>query len=124
MFSKKNENVFTSATPLYYYLKMLGIFLPSFDGKIQSGILRVKLRDKIWSFITFCLLVILLFMNLMKKTHFFASTSIFLVIAWEVCAIIGLIAVLIVLIYQFIYARQIVKTLQLVNEFDEKVSLI
>lgn len=121
MFVKKLNNIFTSALPLYYYLKIFGIFLPSFTGSAHQGKLSVKLWDKFWFFTIYFTMAWMLFLNLKKDTHFTTSTSILLVIAWETCAITGLINVLIIQIYQYIYANEIGDTLSIIHEFDEKV---
>lgn len=124
MFNKKLENIFTTSLPLYFYLKVLGIFLPSFIGSPKNGCFSVKLRDKIWFITVYIALCIYLMSNLVKKTHYTATSSLILMTAWEVCAIIGLVMTLIVMTYQYIYATEIAKTLKMINELDEKVKII
>lgn len=116
-------NVFTSVTPLFIYLKILAIFLPSFIAPVRNGQMQVKIYDKIWFFVVVLSLVVLLGVNLRKTTHYYVTSSIILVTAWETCAVIGLAATLIVLAYQYFYATQIARTLELLHEFDGKVNL-
>ena len=121
MFNKENKNVFTTSMPLYIYVKILAIFLPSYIRPVKNGTIRVKIYDKIWFFLVVTLLFTLLGLNLTKTTHYYVTSSILLVTAWETCALFGLIATLIVMTYQYFYATQIARTLTLFHEFDEKV---
>lgn len=122
MFNKKMENVFTASRPLFIFLKALGIFLPSFNGPSRNGLLSVKLVDKIWFVTVYFSLCIFLLSNLLKNTHYYSTSSVILMKAWELCATIGLVSTLIVMTYQYIYAREIANTLKMIHEFDEKVS--
>ena len=115
------ENVFKASMPLYIFLKALGIFLPSFNGHSKNGLLSVKLIDKIWFFMVYISLFIYLMSNLLKNTHYYATSSLILLTAWEICATIGLVSTLIVMTYQSFYATEIANTLKMIHEFDEKV---
>lgn len=120
MLSKKLFNVYTSVEPLYVYMKIFGIFLPSFVGKSQNGILSVKTFDKFWFLISLVLvsfLTILIF-NKQKNNVF---SSLLLANVYDVCAIFGLFAILIVIINQLRIWRAIVTMLKEFYAFDEEV---
>lgn len=120
MCTKKVVNIFTAVIPLYNFLKLLGLFLPSFDKNFRKGITQPKLIDKIWALLTFCGFILIIFKYLTKLSKF-ASSSVILVNAYEACTIAGLLLVLILMIYQHKNCYNILKILKMLHEFDEEV---
>jgi hypothetical protein len=121
MFLKKTENIFTSFTPLYYYLKFFGIFIPSFKGPRINGNLKIKIFDKIWFFTKFVIVIMLIVLKIIFKSDRFSTASAILYYAWEACALVGLITVLTVQFFKYKNSNGIVEILSLLKEFDEKV---
>lgn len=121
MFLKKQKNnFFTSILPLYVFLKIFTIFLPSFTGNFRDGIFRVKAIDKVWSLVVYCGLIFLEIFNITAE-HPNLAYSILLAKAWESSAIIGLLVVLLSLPYYYLKAEKVINILSAINAFDEKV---
>lgn len=120
MLTKKYFNVYTAVEPLYVYLKVLGIFLPSFVGKSRDGILSVKTFDKILFLISLGVISLLTILNLNKKQRNL-SNSYMLNTAYNMCAISGVLATLIVSINQLRIWRVSLAMLKAFYTFDEEV---
>jgi hypothetical protein len=120
MTSKKVANVFTAFEPLYNYLKPCGLFLYSFNGDICYGNFEVKFCDKIWSLASIFLVTISMIVFMNCQTTYWSS-SLILFNAYMICALVGLIVAIFLIMYQMKYARKIIKILYLLHEFDEKV---
>lgn len=122
MFHKKVSNVFTSIIPLYFYLKVCGCFMLSFDGSPQNGILRPNIFNKIW----FVLLGAFIMISIVTNIHIrntWSSPSLLLVVVYSISVILELVIVLVIMIYQCKAQRKIAAILQHFHEFDEEVNL-
>lgn len=121
MFTKKPQsNFFTSILPLYVFLKIITILLPSSTGKFRDGILHVKTIDKIWFLVVYCGLIYLEYLNISTE-HAIVAYSLLLARAWECCVVVGLFVVLLTLPYYYFKSDKIAKILTSFKDFDEKV---
>ena len=123
MFSKRNENIFTSVLPLYYFSKIIGVFSPSFVGLKQKGIFRFKIFDKVIFLVALSALFVLLVRSILNENHVLTSSSTFLVQCWEFCSSCGLASSFIAMIHHKKYSNEMINILKMLHEFDEKVNL-
>ena len=120
MLTKKHFNIYTSVEPLYVYMKIFGLFLPSFVGKSQNGVLSVKTFDKFW-ISTSLGVTLLLTVLCLNKHHRELSSSFMLDTAYDMCALSGVLAMLIVSINQLRTWRVAMTMLGAFYTFDEEV---
>jgi hypothetical protein len=124
MLHKNTSNVFSSAAPLYYYLKLLGLFPASFFGDIKDGKFKNKLSDKIQvaliGGIWFITLTYGIFRTIeVKESH---DLSVLVLRMWTSSIYIGNFSILLAIIYQFWYFDKILTIFASLNDFDSKVS--
>lgn len=120
MLPKKYFNIYTSVEPLYVYMKLFGLFLPSFVGKSQNGVFSVKTFDKFCFLITLGVTLLLTVLCL-NKNHRKMSNSFMLDAAYDMCALSGVLAILIVIIHQLRIWRVSVAMMGAFYTFDEEV---
>lgn len=118
---KKIANIYTSALPLYYFLKLMGIFPPSFIGSARNGNFSVKIRDKLQFLLAIAFVLFFLYSSLTFASEDF-KTSQLLSTAWKIMPACGLLVILITVPYELRVYRKILKLLHLLNEFDVKVN--
>lgn len=122
MFKKNTQqNVYTSITPLYIFLKFFGIFLPSFDGNRSARKFRITIFDKIQFLIT-CSLLILMFKFMISEKEDDLNSSLLLDLVFKFSGTAGPVAILTLMIYQLKYRNQIINILKNFHEFDEEVN--
>lgn len=116
---KKSGDIFNSAAPLLIYLKVFGIFVPSFE---RNGIpFKIRILDKIYFSLVFCLMLSNFIFKVFKPVNSLNSSQI-LNTAWEICGNLSLFSILFMMIYQYRKAGKFVKILKLLNEIDGKVN--
>jgi hypothetical protein len=123
MFSKKIQNIFTSVMPLFIYLKIFGLFLPSVVGRPYLGNFKVKIFDRVWVFCSASFLIICSIFTLLKDQNQ-STSSLVLISAYDMCAFSGLITALIQLFNQLRVWKEIEKLLNSIHSFDEEVTQV
>lgn len=123
MFFKKSkaQNVFTSFFHLYIFLKIFGMFLPSFDGKISEGKFSAKLFDKLFTILIFVATTYVLKLMMTINIAVDLNSSLFMIVAYKFAGFAALSAVLIIIIYQTKYQKEIVNILKTFQKFDDEV---
>lgn len=111
------ENIYSCSFPLLCFLKVLGIFVPSFN---QHGQFKVKIFDKIY-FVSVNLLILTLFGLCLMKQQNEMSSSPLITTAWEFCTFYGNISNVILMIYQYHHSDDFIEILKVLNDFDDKV---
>lgn len=111
------ENIYSCSYPLLYFLKILGIFTPSFN---RHGKFKIGVFDKIYFSLIILLIFTLLSFSLMKPQNKMSS-SLLIITAWEFCAYFGNIFNMILMIYQYRHSNDFIEILKVLNEFDEQV---
>lgn len=105
--------------PLYIFLKIFGIFLPSVNGNYRDGIFSVKLRDKIWCFLFYCGLIFLFYWNVTAESV--ANFSLLMTKVWEACSILSIAMALLTVPLYYWKSNEIIEILKDLKDFDEKV---
>ncbi|KAL7020732.1 hypothetical protein ACKWTF_011629 [Chironomus riparius] len=111
------ENIYYSSYPLLCFLKILGIFVPSFN---RHGQFKIRIFDKIYFIFANSLMLILLAFCLMKPQNKMSS-SLLITTAWEFCAYFGNIFNVIMMIYQYRHSINCIEILRSLNDFDVQV---
>lgn len=112
-----NENIYSCSYPLLWFLKVLGIFVPSFD---QHGKFKIRIIDKIYFVFANFMILTLFGFNLMKQQNEMSSSPL-VAIAWESCAFFGNISSVIMMMYQYRNSKYLIQILKVLNDFDNKV---
>lgn len=115
------ENIYTTAQPFYVLTKGLGLFPMSNEGSAFKPKFRVRLHDIVASFLAFLVPILLIVLN-SSCSDAPASSSRMLSDIWRVHAIFGVFLVVLNFIYQIRRRSEILKFLEMINEFDKKVS--
>jgi hypothetical protein len=116
--NKFTSNVFTSATFLYFYLKIFGLF----PSSLKNESLKCKICGKVYSILigfAWCSLLIYGLFNQIE-TEEYTSLSQFLIIVWDCATLAGYVAIFIPFIYQIWNFKNISMILELIHDFDEK----
>lgn len=117
MFAKKQDNFFSFYLPVYFLLKIFGIFLPSHQGNHRDGIFHITIFDKLWIGVIYCFLIVLAFLsNSVIGSFDFLMSNI-----WEVCTKFGLFVALFVLVFCHFKHSKIIEIFNEIKKFDEKV---
>lgn len=111
------ENIYSCSYPLLCYLKILGIFVPSFN---RHGQFKIRIFDKIYFIIANLLMLTLLALTFMKPQNKMSS-SLLITTAWEFCAYFGNIFNVIMMIYQYRHSMDCIEIMRILNDFDEQV---
>lgn len=120
MFHKRKfENVYTSIFPLYIFLKTFSLFIPS---NFSEGNLKISLIDKIWFFTWNLVVIILIVLNFRNGDD--KNLKDFSVTALNTASRVGLLCCLLILFMQFRKSKDLVKLIQMFNDFDEKVGFL
>lgn len=114
----KSQNIYYTAYPLLVFLKILGIFVPSFD---KNGNFRITVYDKLYFIFIKILLTTILVCSFLKPQNGMSS-SLLLSAAWEFCGYFGNLMTLLMMFYQYRHSMDFVRILNTINEFDEQVS--
>jgi hypothetical protein len=116
------ENVFTAAKPFVVFAKLLGVFPMSFDGPTSKGLLKTRRRDWICTSLSLLLMLSgLLLLRSLKSSFYLLADSEISLEAWYIA---GYLHVSSISIFIFVQARgreKIVKFLNLLHDFDNKV---
>ena len=113
------ENIYTCSHPLLFFLKFLGIFVPSFD---RYGQFKIRIFDKIYFIFVIFMMLTLLIASFMKSQNEMSS-SLLITTAWEFCAYFGNVFNVIMMIYQYRHSKDCIEILKILNEFDEQVKV-
>ncbi|KAG5670829.1 hypothetical protein PVAND_001064 [Polypedilum vanderplanki] len=113
-----SENIFTTISPLYYYLKLLGLFPASFRN----------LKFQITNYGRFYSIFIIIIWNSMfiyglnqpLTSREYKDLSEMVMKTFSYSTFIGSMAVTISMIYQFWKIKEILKFFSVVNDFDQK----
>jgi hypothetical protein len=124
MFKKSFPNVFRSAAPLCYYLKLLGLFPASFIGDIRNGRMKVAITGKVHSIFTciiwFSAVVYGIIQPYDEKEY--TDLSSLLIKVWYYATLFGSFAILVSMIRQICVFDKILDIFKAFHDFDEKVS--
>lgn len=112
------QNVFNSAYPLLFFLKSIGIFVPSIR---HSGQYEISTIDKIYFAFINCMLFALLMTGLIKPRNKMSS-SLLIATAWELSGYFANVCSIILIMYQYRKSMKCVRIMQVLNEFDLKVT--
>jgi predicted membrane-bound dolichyl-phosphate-mannose-protein mannosyltransferase len=120
------ENIFTVAKPFLTFAKILGVFPMSFDGAARRGLLKIHWRDFIFTVITLSALLAILFFATLSRNFFTmvaldGSKTTFE--GWNVIMKLSNIVALCQVLYQLCKSKNIVKLLNLLQNFDLKVKI-
>lgn len=121
MSSKKVKNIFTSAKPLYYYLKILGLFHLSIDENFYKESLKRSFKNKILSTIPMWTLTGLLSMFL-KRSASAWSSSLVLMNAYSICSLCGYFVAWFLILYQWKNSERTMEILKMLYEVDQQVN--
>lgn len=121
MSSKKVKNVFTSVKPLYYYLKILGLFHLSIDENFHKETLKKSLKNKILSTIPMWTLTGLLSVFIKKSASAWTS-SLVLTYAYSICSLFGYFLAWFLILYQLKNTEKILEILKMLYDIDQKVN--
>lgn len=116
-----DDSIYTTAKPFYFLLKLLGIFPFSIETSSGEKVFRPKLLDYLSCCFSITSLLFALFMSI-EFTDVMNSSSEIVARAWNLNLTFCLFTVLISLCYQIQKRNQIVKFLQLIDDFDKKVN--
>ena len=95
----------------------------SFDGQVRKGFLKVQKKDLLLSFLIFLLLLSLIYFS-QVSSHFLAKLLYFKmsIIAWNVGIQLAVISILFSFCVQTLKCKNVVKLLNLIQNFDMEVS--
>jgi hypothetical protein len=121
--NKGTQNIFTSAIPLYFYLKTLGLFPISFVGAFCNGNLSAKVIDKIYFLIMIIFWTLVWVYNILEPmpSEEYFSGSLVLVRAWYFTTNCGVLAIIVSMIYQYLKMGDTLDIFKKILFFDEKV---
>ena len=125
MFQTRNyRNLFTSAAPLCFYLKLLGLFPASFKGSIRSGMILVCAGGKAYSVsVMIFWLMTMTFISLQpSENQGFKDFSAMVIKSFRYSTILGSFGILVAMIYHYRKFDGTLEILQLLHGFDEKVN--
>lgn len=114
---KKSSNIFTSVIPLLVYLKVVGMFVPSFR---VDGSFRIKFIDKIYFSTVYIVMIALLILKLLKPDNEMSSSTI-IILGAEMVSNLGVVSSLVMMIYQYRKSEKFIKIVKILHSFDEKV---
>ena len=118
MFLKNQQNIYTSSTYLFIYLKFLSLFPNSLTGPLSKGNFSTKIRDKI-----FAILILIsaqfLFINMKREERMMSAVR---RRVWDLSAYMGKWTIVFLIIYQYRNRERILGVFKMIYEFDEKVS--
>lgn len=114
------ENIFTAAQPFYLLSKVMGLFPMSFEGPIEKGNFKVKWHDVIYSLFSLTVPISLIAFNLLAEVTQVSSSALLSDI-WVIHSITGVSLLILQFSYQVCKRKEILRFLEAVNEFDEKV---
>ena len=115
------DNVHTSIRPFYFVLKVFGLFPFSYEGNYKNEILKEKPLDVVMTCLAISFYIFLLFWNVVMVKEL-KSTSKIIGMAWSISLLLFLSLMLISAFYQIFKRKSIGKFLNLLDEFDQKVS--
>lgn len=115
------ENVFTAIKPFYYLAKVLGLFPMSLSGSGAKGTFKTKWHGVLMSILSISTSFLLLLLNLFISD---SSKGSFGVISdmLRIQAVLCLILIIVLFVYQLSKCSSIVKFLEDLNEIDQQVS--
>lgn len=111
------ENIYSCSYPLLCFLKILGIFVPSFN---RNGQFKIGIFDKIYFIFANSLMITLLVFGLMKPQNKMSS-SLLITTAWEFCTYFGNIFNVIMMIFQYRHSMDCIEIMKILNDFDVQV---
>ncbi|KAG5670828.1 hypothetical protein PVAND_001063 [Polypedilum vanderplanki] len=118
--------LFLQVIPLYFFLKIFGLFASSFIGAFSNGILRSKIIDKIYFFIILFYWILVGIYNTFEPlpSEELFSNSLVLVRVWYMTTNCGTFAIIVSMIYQYLKFDEILKIFKTIYDFDEKAKLL
>lgn len=116
------ENFYEAFTPIYYVLKLFGLFPFSFNGKIKRDNLQFKFVDIIWSIIIMAVHFCLLAYNInLNSSSYYWVNSLILQNGYKVISIVGLVGGILTCFDHLINRKKIKEFLNIIEKFDEHV---
>lgn len=119
---QKSANVFTSAVPYYYFLKILGLFPSSFMGNVRNERFKRTIFDKIYAFLINCIITTVSAYRLLNPEKYHENASSILIGAWNCTSNFGCTVISIAMVYQYFRIERILDFMKELNSFDEKVN--
>ena len=111
------ENIYYCSYPLLCFLKILGIFVPSFN---RLGQFKIGIFDKIYFICANLLMLTFLALCLMKPQNKMSS-SLLITTALEFNTYFGNIFNVIMMIYQYRHSMDCIEIIKDLNDFDVQV---
>jgi hypothetical protein len=119
------ENVFTAAKPFVVFAKLLGVFPMSFDGPARKGLLKSHWSDWICALLWMLLMLsALLLLRRLKSSFYLLADSEISLEAWYIAGYLHISSLSIFIFIQVRNREKIVRFLNLLHDFDNKVKLL